>query len=128
MIALFAENYNFNKFSPNSYQTLFRTQNPKDARNASRTTKIRDLGKQRERSTCLLKIEISANSHHLLPKRFFEHKIQRAYATHPGSGHSIRKTFKIVFQSHSSSFELKKKKNCQTIKSHSKAKFQLKVT
>ena len=42
-------------------QTLFQTQNPKDVHDASRTTKFRDLGKQRKRSPCSLKIEISTN-------------------------------------------------------------------
>ena len=36
-------------------QTLFQTQNPKDVHDAPRTTKVRDLGKQRKQSLCLWK-------------------------------------------------------------------------
>ena len=53
-------------------QTLFRTQNPKDVRDASRTTKVRDLGKQRERSLCSRKNQISTNhSYNLIPTKLF---------------------------------------------------------
>ena len=52
-------------------QNAFQTQKPNDVHNASRTTKIRDLGKQRERSPCSLKIEISTNCPaNLIPTNF----------------------------------------------------------
>ena len=74
------------KFLP---KTFFKTQNLKDVRNASKNYQNSNLGKQRERSLCSLKIEISTNfptnfiPSKLLPKTFSKPKIQRTYATHP---------------------------------------------
>ena len=53
-------------------QNAFQTQNSKDVCNTSRTTKIRDLGKQRERSLCSRKTKISTNyPASLIPTKFF---------------------------------------------------------
>ena len=54
-------------------QTLFQTQNPRDVRDASRTTKARDLGKQCERSLCSRKNQISTNyPDNLIPTNSFQ--------------------------------------------------------
>ena len=45
----------------NSYHKTFSSSKFKNEHNASRTTKIRDLGKQRERSLCSRKTRISTN-------------------------------------------------------------------
>ena len=107
MIALFAKNQNFNKLSnqlnpPAKFltQTLFQTQNPKDVRDASRTTKVRDLGKQRKRSLCSRKNQISTNyPNNLIPTKLFANsKFKRRTQRIQDPVTPSAKTFKIVLQ------------------------------
>ena len=73
---------NFN-FEQNLYPKTFFKLKIQNERNASKTTKIQDLGKQRERSLCSLKIETPTNfptncnfEQIRTPKRFSNSKIQ----------------------------------------------------
>ena len=96
-------------------QNVFQTQNLKDVRNASRTIKIRDLGKQRERSLCSRKTKISTNypASLVLTKFFLELKIQKVYTTRPGFSHSIHNNIQNCIPSYSSSLQVKT--NFQTV-------------
>ena len=77
-IALFAKNQNLNKLSnqlnsqQNYNQNVFQTQNLMVVHNASKIIKFRNLGKQRERSLCSRKNQISTNhSNNLIPTKLF---------------------------------------------------------
>ena len=83
----------------------FQTQNPRDICNASRTNKIRDLGKQHERSLCSRKTKISTNYPASLVRTKFslELKIQKAYTTRPRRSHSVHRNIQNCIPSDSSS-------------------------
>ena len=76
------------------YSTLLENRSSPTGTDFAKTTKIQDLGKQRERSLCLLKIKISTN----FPTNFIPSKIptQNAFQTQNSKDvHNASRTTKI---------------------------------